>query len=229
MKSVAAVVWIMVGLLLIPVAEGQSKKKGKEIPTTICTRGKLIFEDDFSAKNDEWVIQESSCTWKIARGVLALKARSDSEDSHLVISRSFSVVGGLVIEGKVAIPEGKWLYIGIDGLKPEQAYGIIDTQSRAIAMRQMRKEGNVNVVTKNFPYAAGKPTVFLFEIINGVSALTANGKTVSYTSSMTDGAFMGIKLYDVRKPDGSTYVFDEIKVWEALPKDESKKKEDKGK
>ena len=204
---------------MVAATDVAAKKKRKEIPTQICKRGKLIFEDDFSKKEMNWTFDESTCSWKVQKGALVTNSVKQAR-----ISRKFNPIRNFVWEARFVLPPKSVLYMIWGGMQKLQVFPSLNSSLSQAALRQWKDEGNADIAVTPFPYKKKRTVVLLFEVLDGQFALTVDTKCVKFNSEIQTVNESGYIRLELRQAQPNVLAIDYVKLWEALPKDESKKK-----
>ncbi|MFZ5501397.1 MAG: hypothetical protein ACOY58_05750 [Candidatus Micrarchaeota archaeon] len=216
-------------------AEAQRKKKDKEPELAICKRGKLIFEDDFSGKELDWIPSRDGKQrgeWKIVRKTLMTESGGPD---YLHIYRPFGRVCDAVFDLRVLAPKGVSVHIlACEGGGSSAPTGIIATNSQTMFLRYVvGKEEYVNWGTKPLPYVKPRWLTVCYEMIGNRVALTVDGRTITYEApTLEAGKVRSLDRLAISvsgKTSGEAFAIDDVKVHEALPKDEGEDKDEKGK
>ncbi|MEW6356521.1 MAG: hypothetical protein AB1696_09355 [Planctomycetota bacterium] len=232
MKRVVPLVGLSVAMVLSAsmIAEAQSKKKGKEPELAISKRGKLIFEDDFSGKDFLWSFDETKCQWKTIKGSLATK--SSGVGAQLQVRTAFPSVKEFILEFKIWLPMQTDSYFYVGGIGgPTLPYGRLRHLGNAICVSIVTYyPGDTREHTPtSIPYR--KPTWLevVFEKLENKYALTVAGKTMTYELPEADPTGKSSVLFCKSANNDELFAIDNVKIYEALPKDEGEDKDEKGK
>ncbi|MEW6358268.1 MAG: hypothetical protein AB1696_18180 [Planctomycetota bacterium] len=229
MKRVMALVGlsVIVALSASIIAEAQSKKKGKEPELSISKRGNLLLEDDFSDKELLWTFDSNRCNWKVVNKTLATKSTGASDKVY--VSRSFQPTEDIIVEMKMFLP------IQSRGLIGASAFGDRGVQAHVIPSKKTFEIWNFIFQTCNDSVAVGplsyqKPrwVQAAYEMIAGRYALTVDGKTIQWEQVPYEKGKRGVIKVFVWQSVEELAAIDDVKVYEALPKDEGNDKDDKG-
>ncbi|MEW6357291.1 MAG: hypothetical protein AB1696_13255 [Planctomycetota bacterium] len=216
-------VWLCITFALITPydAQAQSKKKAKEPELAISKRGNLIFEDDFSEKELKWRLLQETCSWKITKGKLV------STDAWANIARDIPSTSGLILQFTVDSSDSVTEVHLLNGTKPSQRLYLSVYPKSCLKVTRLDESRNKEhlLVTPLVSKADASYTV-LFESIEGKVCLSAFGKSVVHDTGVKDLIYSLIQL-NFRKDKGSFIAIDDVKVWEALPKDAPGVKEEK--
>ncbi|MEW6355615.1 MAG: hypothetical protein AB1696_04760 [Planctomycetota bacterium] len=210
-------------------AQAQSKKKGKEPELAISKRGKLIFEDDFSGKELLWNFDANRCKWEIVKKAALTKSKGTSGDTK--IERAYTQTSDVIFEFKTLLPlsgdlslfyaaairDTPWAKIFVTP-SPQSAIYVVeaDEQHKALVLSPLvyRKPRWLNVT---------------FEVLGSRYALTVDGTTTVCdfpASGRRQATFFAVGM---NKKSDDVFAIDDVKVWEALPKDEEPEKDKKTK
>lgn len=227
MRGVVAVVlgvWLAISL-----AEAAGKKD-KEIPAQICKRGKLIFEDDFSGKELLWNFDSNKCEWKIVKGALATK--STGQKVAISVRRDFMPVQDAVAELRILMPIECQveLQVGNGSLVPSPQFQSCGETTGTFSLNTWTQETGYTLHAKSpFPYRKPGWINVLFEAMGSRYALTVNGQTITCDFPRGEGVRLSAIWILPFKKESQVVAIDDVKVWEALPKDEEPEKDKKDK
>ncbi|MEW6356145.1 MAG: hypothetical protein AB1696_07475 [Planctomycetota bacterium] len=230
MKRVMTIVGLSVALLLSAsmIAEAQSKKKGKEPELAICKRGNLIFEDDFSGKEVEWNVTGGE--WKIEKNSLVTRSKGTvANKDYPSICRPFAEVPNVVFEFRVLLPmKGSFGVYGKEGGSNAQNPGAsFSPNTRTVSITYWAP--HVDLAKGPLVYAKPRWLDVIFELYTNKYALTVDGKTMRGEVPPGEGIQRNTFLLTVPNPNGELFAIDDVKVYEALPKDEGEGEDEKGK
>ncbi|MEW6360427.1 MAG: hypothetical protein AB1696_29120 [Planctomycetota bacterium] len=237
MKRVVTLVALSVALVLSAsmIAEAQSKKKGKEPELAICKRGKLIFEDDFSEKDILWKFDEKECDYRIIKEALATKSKCGGSKTTLM--REITPMLDVIIEIKAFLPTNA--HIWITPLNSRQTggnalpwvSGILAPKAKSFYIQSWsHEEGVKKLALGALSYTKPRWVLTVFEAFQGNYALTVDGKTARWEQVPYEKIEWKFIHVQPEKPDSNDLLaVDDVKVYEALPKDEGEEKDEKGK
>ncbi|MEW6358090.1 MAG: hypothetical protein AB1696_17275 [Planctomycetota bacterium] len=233
MKRMVTVVGLSaaVALSVSMNAEAQSKKKGKEPELAICKRGNLIFEDDFSGKDLEWSVLSGE--WKIEKKALMTRFKSTSSEDCPRIFRPFVGTQNVTFEFRTILPAKQgWMNIGASEKSVSAAYArpMFSPGNHTLSILYKDEKNELITFARSaFTYNKPRWLDVVIEMFGNQYAVTVDGKTLRgdvppYEPVQRNAFFIGLS-----NPQGELFVFDDVKVWEALPKDEGEDKDEKGK
>ncbi|MEW6357922.1 MAG: hypothetical protein AB1696_16430 [Planctomycetota bacterium] len=209
-------------------ANAQSKKKGKEPELAISKRGNLIFEDDFSGKELEWV--QTDGEWRIFRDALVPKLAKEGV-KYAGTEHPFDKTANIVIQLRALLAPGSGVSIGASAktsaLSP---HVMVRTNTHVMAFIYLDETGATqDIAPKVFTYPKARWMTLILERLARDYAFTLDGKTIRY--QVEDGDIppydrLRITLYNFAI---GPCAIDDVKVWEALPKDEGPEKDKKKK
>lgn len=206
-------------------AEARGKKKGKEPELAISKRGKLIFEDDFSGKDLEWNF-EAGGEWKVVKGRLVRELNNPAGAGSAF--RSFPPVEDAIFEIKVYMPLGAYPGLQIDRSARFPCARLSAGQGQGGAFGLEMWDGTRSYYLSQVPLPYNRPRWLqvVFEMLGTRYALTVDGKTVTAEApAQNERSIRSIYIAPGYNVEGQFLSIDDVKVYEALPKDED---EDKG-
>ncbi|MEW6358051.1 MAG: hypothetical protein AB1696_17080 [Planctomycetota bacterium] len=217
-KAFAVFLCVAFGFAGVSDVKAQSKKKGKEIPTQICERGKLIFEDDFSGKEILWLFNDAS-PWKLAGGKLVSKQTSTEHNKQAYLHRKIESSSGIVVQFLVP-PEEKIAYITVVALGGgvPQYRGKVDLRNQICEIQLWGKEKIESLSSKQLPATKLKVIPILYEATGGKFAVTVLGQTAIHDAGVPDMVLTDMRISFYARSVPVLIALDDVKVWEALPK-----------
>ena len=216
------------------------KKKGLE--PKISKRGELLFEDDFSEKELLWTFDSKAGEWRIVRKALVTKSiRGQGEGyTYSTIQRQFTPTENVMVEMKAILPTDSAVTFSVsfigsargprrDAPGPPvrgQIRGCIVPDENTMFIQLWNKEmGEERLAKKAFPYTRARPVNLLFEAFEGKFVFTADGRTVEWEQIGGEKAkkFGVLVILWTHKQLQDVVAMDDVKVWEALPKEQEEK------
>ncbi|MEW6359336.1 MAG: hypothetical protein AB1696_23575 [Planctomycetota bacterium] len=238
MKRVITVLGLSVALVLSAsmTAEAQSKKKGKEPELAISKRGNLLMEDDFSEKDLLWQFNKKECEYRIIKGSLATKSEC-ARDSRSALTRQFTPADNVVVELRAILPTSASINVAVTHKGATFIVaGIVVPNEKSFYLNTWTASGatpadrNKKVSLGHLLYAKPRWVSVLFEAIEGNYALTVDGRTVRWEQVPYEKSERSlIQIIPGKPASNEVLAIDDVKVWEALPKDEGEDKDEKGK
>ncbi|MEW6360472.1 MAG: hypothetical protein AB1696_29345 [Planctomycetota bacterium] len=220
---------VTIALLATYDSAAQGKKKGKEPELAISKRGNLIFEDDFEGKELEWKF-DAGGEWKIVKKSLT---RELDHPSNLGCAfRTFPPVKDAIFELKVHMPPGAYPGVQIDRSARYPGGRLNAGQGGSGSFGMDAVDGNRPYFLAQSPLSYKKPrwVHVIFEMAGTKYALTVDGKTITCDYAAQDERnIQSIYIAPGKTLKGQFLAIDDVKVWEALPKDEEADKDKKKK
>ena len=222
--SARAMLCLVLAVLIASPAHARGKKKGME--PKICKRGKLIFEDDFSGRELLWTINHpDSCQWKVVKR--ALVTESVGSGAKMSITRAFAPAKDIIIELRMLIPTGAMATVGFR--LPEVPTMFISPGSKFSLGNWSAATGVEEYAVSPLPLRKPKWLSVVYETIGSQHALSVDGRTITCERSKPENLKCGEVYIGVNKKTSDIAAIDDVKVYEALPKDEDDDKDKKGK
>ncbi|MEW6357846.1 MAG: hypothetical protein AB1696_16045 [Planctomycetota bacterium] len=233
MKRVMTVVGLSVAMILSAsmIAEAQRKKKDKEPDLAICKRGNLIFEDDFSKKELKWSFDQLKCKWEIVKGSMATKSFGQPADVQVMVP--ISPVKDFVFDCKVWVPKSSQVFFWIGSIGGiTRPYGSISQHGTLLTASIVTYESGIGVkrqTESSISYSKPGWLNVTFEKLGPAHSLTVGGKRVTLNLPEADETEKSNMTVTHLKKNSDLFAIDDVKVYEALPKDEGEEKDEKGK
>ncbi|MEW6358456.1 MAG: hypothetical protein AB1696_19135 [Planctomycetota bacterium] len=231
MKRVMTVLGLSVAMVLSASIKtgAQSKKKGKGPELAICKRGKLIFEDDFSGKDLMWTYKPDKCDWKVMKGMLATK--STGEHFEIGIQQSLAPLSDAVSEFRLFLPTPGGVHVSMNERPGFPLAGIersVVSPGR-LSIITASPEGVRVHATSPFSFRKSSWINVIFEKLGPRYALTVGDRTITYNLSPGEEVKVSQLWFMPIKKTSDIFAIDDVKVYEALPKDEGENEDEKGK
>ena len=204
-----------------------ARKKHKKGELAISKRGKLVFEDDFSSKELLWSFDRNRCEWKLTKK--ALLTRSGGTSSDTTVHRPYAPLRDVVLEFRALLPmQGDVSLFYKGGIRDTPWAKVFVTPNAQFAI-YVGGEGGTRKALALSPLVYRKPRWLevAFEVIGSRYALTVDGRTIVCDFPNPDrGDATAFAIGMNKKPD-DVFAIDDVKVHEALPKDEDRKNKKK--
>jgi hypothetical protein len=228
----AIVVWAI-------CSDACAQTRKREALPGIAKRGKLLFEDDFSEKDLLWTFDPSAGEWAIAKKTLVTKSiRGPGKGIQWSgVERKFTPTENVMVELRAFLPVGAGVTLSVSfpgsgGAAPQpdsapamvgEIRGCIAPDDKAMYIQFWNSEtGGDRLVVEGFPYTRTRWIHVVFEVLDGHFALTADGRTLSWRQlpiARIKRSKVQLLLWTA-KPFSNVVAIDDVKVWEALPKEE---------
>jgi hypothetical protein len=211
----------------------------KETLPGIANRGKVLFEDDFSEKDLLWAFDPSAGEWTIVKKTLVTKSiRGPGEGfTWSGVERKFTPTENVRVELKALLPTGAAVTLSVSFAEPAgpapqagrtpdmvgKIRGCINPDEKVVYLQFWNPETRPDrLVVQAFPYTKPRWIHLVFEVLEGRFALTADGRTILWRQlpiARIQRSGVELLLWTTKKLS-NVVAIDDVKVWEALPKEE---------
>ena len=205
----------------------ENKPPMKDIEPVISKRGKLIFEDDFSGEELEWVVEKGE--WKIVNEALATESIGNAA-APIVVKRAFTSVKSVIVQLRVYVPTVGGCILAIRPPKRSTTLtfaGVrlrMKSQTAHICSWNSESRAVEDLATLSFPYQRPMWCHVLLEVLGSDIAVTIRGKTMKASNPIEDALPTKASVFiNIQMPTNDLFAIDDVKVWEALPRDGGEK------
>ncbi|MEW6358729.1 MAG: hypothetical protein AB1696_20505 [Planctomycetota bacterium] len=204
-------------------AAAQSKKKGKEPELAISKRGNLIFEDDFAGKELGWVTKDGN--WALAKKTLT---ENSTASGVLSATRVFSPTVDVVAAFRLCLPSKGWHAFGF-GRGKVVLHFFVSEQSVKLGIYNQDTKVVDAVAVLPFVYKKQRWCDVIVEKLGKAVNVAVDGRTLKAEVPSMDDSPCDAFTVILHRTEKDVFAIDDVKVWEALPKDEEDEKDTKKK
>jgi len=217
MRKNLPLIALVVCVLIASGAEARKKirKPPKDMKTFMCKRGRLLFADDFSngTLSDEWKILKGK--WDIVGG--ALRGVELAEDDHAAVLKHDMTFRNLIVQFSFRFDGGKAMSFAFNNQNGHVCRLSITPNGFTVRKDKPRRESTEegkNLDTCSVELEQGRWYTILLEMYEGQMLAYLNER---YFALGEHEAIDVEKANFTLTVSGEGILFDDIRVWEALP------------